>query len=141
MEKKGFKRGNILFIAVLTISLLIMVGICFFIYAGFLSFFGFEYQSARSLILFLFVLFIGGGILEWLVFLFRAVLALLGMHQKLILFLALLFELAGLFMVIHTIDRLMVSISIPESTEALFALCLVLLEWVFKSLGNNRKAA
>lgn len=121
-------------LVILVISLLVILaigfvfGIYFFGLAGAMNMLGVQYDSTRSLFMFVLALFIVGIIVE-IVGKIVYIGLTLKVHDKTKLFMIrLMVETFSGWLVLFTVDEFMTSITIPPITEFILALLMALIE-------------
>ncbi|MGM9986127.1 MAG: YrvL family regulatory protein [Bacillaceae bacterium] len=108
-------------------------------YLGLLTVFGFEYESYEAIFLFLVYLLLFGLIVEGIVFVFRVMMTMVfNLTDMQARFIGFLVELQLLFFLVDLIDEKMASITISETSQALFVVTLGVIDYLL--LFNKNKS-
>ena len=134
-ENKLGKIGCIVLLVILFDLAICFIGV---IYLGFLSFFGFYYSSFQNVIVFLLLLLVISTIYEGILFVVKSFFIHIGLTVKQAFIIEALLEFQGVFFIVHILDEKMETISVSNSTEALFAISLFLLYIVNESFTKKK---
>jgi hypothetical protein len=112
----------------ITFALVVVMGSFFFGIFGFFKLIGVEYDSTKSLILFIWLLFLLGTITDILSKILNAIIPTLGLKKWTLLITTGLIDIFFSWITIHTVDELMHSITLSIMAELLFAFLLFIVE-------------
>ncbi|MDR7080501.1 membrane-associated HD superfamily phosphohydrolase [Neobacillus niacini] len=121
------------------ISIMFVIGSIFFGFVGFFNLFGVRYTSPYSLIGFLLLLFLFGGVVDLISITLIALLSryVSGKYKSFItrMFIGCTFT----WLALHIVDECMNSITIPLKTEIVAVLLLFFIEIAFENREKNNK--
>ncbi|GLH62593.1 YrvL family regulatory protein [Parageobacillus sp. G301] len=112
----------------ITFALVVVIGSFFFGIFGFFKLIGVEYDSTKSLILFICLLFLLGTITDILSKILHVIIPMLGLRKWALLIITGLIDIFFSWITIYTVDELMHSITMPIMAELLFAFLLFMVE-------------
>ncbi|MDE5052962.1 YrvL family regulatory protein [Niallia taxi] len=121
-------------VLLVVISIAIVIGSIFFGFVGFFKLFGVQYSSIFSLIGFVFVLLLFGGLVDLISISLITFLSQKYESSKYKLFIArMVIDCSFTWLSFHTVDEFMNSITIPLKTEIIAVLLLFFIEIAFES--------
>ncbi|NHM33939.1 YrvL family regulatory protein [Neobacillus terrae] len=124
---------------VVVISIMFVIGSIFFGVVGFFNLFGVQYTSPFSLIGFVLLLFLFGGVVDLISITLITVLSqyVSGKYQSFIT--RMLIDCTFTWLALHMVDEYMNSITIPLKTEIVAVLLLFFIEIAFDNREKNNK--